>query len=221
MLTLRRRPRNRTLVRFKRAASARGASACVALIALATELVAAAPTTPRGPSEDVRRRVAAGEIVVTDTLPSGASTMARGGTAIAIVRAAPEHVWRVLVDYRGHPRYYPRVTAAEVVESDERHVLVRYRVAVPPFSFRFYVDKYPDPVRRRVEWHLAEGRAHGLFHENSGYWQVDTANGADASLVTYAIAIRTMLPAFLTGNAERASLVETVTGLRKLVEPQP
>jgi len=43
--------------------------------------------------------------------------------------------------------------------------------------------------------------------------------GVDASVVTYAIAVRTLLPAFLTGAAERASLTETVMALRKLVEP--
>src|SRR5262249_38382891 len=183
---------------------------------LAGALVAVAPTAPK--SEDVRRRLAAGDVVVTDALPPGASTTARGGTAIAIVRAAPEQVWRVIVDYRGHPRYYPRVTAADVVEADERHVIVHYRIAVGPFSSGFYMEKYPDPRRRRVEWHLADGRAHGPFRENSGYWQVDPADAPSASLVTYAIAVRTMLPAFITGGAESASLTETVTALRKLVE---
>jgi Polyketide cyclase / dehydrase and lipid transport len=118
-------------------------------------------------SDDVRRRLAAGEVVVTPALPPGASKTARGGTALAMMRASPEQVWRVIVDYRGHPRYYPRVTAAEVVDSDERHVLVRYQVTVSPFSFGFYMDKYPDPGRRRVEWHLADGHSHGLFRENS------------------------------------------------------
>jgi len=191
------------------------------LIVLASGLVAAASTAPpAGMSDDVRRRLVAGEVVVTAALPPGASTTARGGTAIAIIRASPETVWRVIVDYRGHPRYYPRVTAAEVVESDERHVLVHYQVTVFPFSFGFYMDKYPDPGRRRVEWHLADGRANGLFRENSGYWQVDDAD-ADTSLVTYAIAVRTLLPGFITGGREHASLIETVTALRKLVEPQP
>jgi ribosome-associated toxin RatA of RatAB toxin-antitoxin module len=196
------------------------ARARIARLALAGGLLAAAATAPAaGTSEDVRRRLAAGEVVVTDTLPPGASETARGGTALALVRASPERVWSVIVDYRGHPRYYPRVTGAEVVESDERRVLVRYRVTVLPFSFGFYMEKYPDHRRRRVAWQLAGGRSHGLFRENSGYWQVDEAAAADASLVTYAIAVRTVLPAFITGGAERDSLVETVTALRKLVEP--
>jgi ribosome-associated toxin RatA of RatAB toxin-antitoxin module len=133
-----------------------------------------------------------------------------------VVRASPEQVWRVLVDYPGHSRYYPRVVAAEVVESNERQVVVRYEVGIGPFAFNFHMNKYPDPRRRRIEWHLAEGRANGLFRENSGYWQVEAADRA--SLVTYAIAVRTMVPAFLTLGAERDSLTETITGMRKLAE---
>ena len=179
---------------------------------------ATATTAPGSGTPEDARRLAAGDVVVTDALPPGASEEARGGTAVALLRASPEEVWRVIVDYRGHPRYYPRVTAADVVEKDERHVIVRYRITVGPFSFGFYMEKYPDPLRRRVEWQLAAGRAHGLFRENSGYWQIDPTDAADASLVTYAIAVRTVLPAFVVSGSESASLAETVTALRKLVE---
>ena len=194
--------------------------ATAALIAVAGALLAtASPAFSPGLSEDVRRRLATGEIVVTDALPPGASQMARGGTALAIVRARPAEVWRVIVDYREHPRYYPRVSATDVVESDERRVVVRYRVTVGPFWSIFFMEKFPDPRQRRVHWHLAPGRPHGLFKENSGYWQVDRSDVEGASLVTYAIAVRTKLPEFVTAGAERDSLLETVNALRKLVEP--
>jgi ribosome-associated toxin RatA of RatAB toxin-antitoxin module len=189
----------------------------LALAVLAGGLVTvASPASLRELSEDQRNRLNAGEVIVGDTLPPGASESARGGTALALVRASPEHVWRVLVDYPGHTRYYPRVVAAEVVGGDARRVLVRYQVGLGPFSFGFHMDKFPDARRRRIDWHLAEGHSHGLFRENSGYWQVDAADAA--SLVTYAIAVRTLLPAFVTRGAERASLTETVTAMRKLAE---
>jgi hypothetical protein len=78
------------------------------------------------------------------------------------------------------------------------------------------MDKYPDPVRRRIEWHLAEGKSNSLFRENSGYWQVDDASGG--TLVTYAIAVRTILPGFATAGSERQSVVDTIMALRKLIE---
>jgi ribosome-associated toxin RatA of RatAB toxin-antitoxin module len=193
--------------------------AAVVCLAVGSLVAAASTAQPARPADEVRHRLATGEVVVTPALPPGASKEARGGTAVALMRASPAEVWRVIVDYRSHPRYYPRVTAADVVESDARRVIVRYQVSVSPFSFVFYMVKYPDPGRRRVEWHLADGRSHGLFRENSGYWQIDDAD-AGTSLVTYALAVRTMLPNFMTGDSERASLVDTVTALRKLVEPQ-
>jgi len=176
----------------------------------------AAPAPPLNLSDDQRHRLTAGDVIVLDALPPRASVSARGGTALAIVRASPAEVWRVLVDYPGHPRYYPRVVSAEVVEADERHALVRYTVGIGPFSFRFHMNKYPDATRRRIDWQLAEDRANSLFRENSGYWRVDDAEGG--SLVTYAVGVRTVLPGFLTRGAERESLVDTINALRSLVE---
>jgi ribosome-associated toxin RatA of RatAB toxin-antitoxin module len=188
----------------------------LALVSLALGLAAAPGATPLGLSADQQHRLAAGEVVVLDALPPGASESARGGTAVALVRAAPDRVWPVLVDYRGHPRYYPRVVSAELVEADARRALVRYEVAVGPFSFSFHMIKYPDPVRRRIDWHLDPSHANNFFRANTGYWQVDPAHGG--SLVTYAIAVRTILPGFATLGAERESLVSTIKKLRKLVE---
>lgn len=178
--------------------------------------LAASGVASLGLSADQQHRLAAGEVVVLDTLPPGASKSAGGGTAVGLVRAAPERVWPVLVDYRGHPRYYPRVVSAELVEADAQHALVRYEVGVGPFSFGFHMMKYPDPVRRRIEWHLDANHANNFFRENTGYWQVDPAEGG--SVVTYAIAVRTILPGFVTRGAERQSLVDTIKRLRKLVE---
>ena len=177
---------------------------------------AASGAASLGLSADQQHRLAGGEVVVLDTLPPGASTSAGGGTAVGLVRAAPERVWSVLIDYRGHPRYYPRVVSAEVVEADAQHALVRYEVGVGPLSFGFHMVKYPDPVRRRIEWHLDASRPNNFFRENTGYWQVDPADGG--SLVTYAIAVRTVLPGFATLGKERESLVDTIKKLRNLVE---
>lgn len=192
--------------------------AALALVSTGFGLAGAAPGAASvGLSADQQHRVAAGEVVVLDTLPPGASASASGGTAVGLVRAVPERVWPVLVDYRGHPRYYTRVVSAEVVEADARHALVRYEVAVGPLTFGFHMMKYPDAARRRIEWHLDPNHANNFFKENAGYWQLDPAEGG--SLVTYAIAVRTILPGFVTGGAQRESLVDTIKKLRKVVEP--
>ena len=164
-------------------------------------------------SPDQQHRVDAGEVVVLDTLPQGASESAQGGTAVAFVCAPPAAVWSILVNWPNHHTVYPRVTRAEVVRTDGTRVRVRYTVAIGPFSLDLYMDKQPDPASHRVTWRLAEDRPSRFFAENSGYWQVDPAGAG--SLVTYSVGTRTSLPAFLTRGAQRDSLVTAVENVRR------
>jgi hypothetical protein len=168
--------------------------------------------TPPTLSAVQRQRLEAGEVVVLDALPPGASESAQGGTAVGLVCAPTAVVWGILVDWRNHPAIYPRITRAEVTHADAVRVRVRYTLVIGPFSFDVPMDKYPDPARRRVEWRLAEGQPNRFFAESSGYWQVDDV-GAE-SVVTYAVATRTLVPAFLTRGSHRESLVSTVEAVR-------
>jgi len=47
---------------------------------------------------------------------------------------------------------------------------------------------------------------------------VDWHGAPVAPPVTYALAVRTVLPAFITRGAEQESLTETITAMRKLAE---
>ncbi len=165
------------------------------------------------------RQLRRGEVVLLDLLPPGGpKDGGQGGTAMALVHASPETVWNVLVNYAGHAGLYPRVVQAQVLESDASHALVRYQIGVGPFNFGFHVDNTVDPVRHRIEWHLDHARPNDLFRESWGYWQVEAHGGG--SLITYAMAARTVLPAFLTRGAERDGLVATVKAVRDRAQEQ-
>lgn len=164
-----------------------------------------------------RQRLERGEILVFDVLPPGGIVKdVQGGTAVALVRAAADVVWRVLVDYPRHSGLYPRVVAATVLDADRDHALVRYVVGVGPFSFGFHVDNYPDPAHGRLAWRLARDRHNDLFRDSWGFWQID--RGPTGVLLTYAMAARTVLPTFLTRGAERDGLVETLRAVRDRAE---
>jgi ribosome-associated toxin RatA of RatAB toxin-antitoxin module len=164
-------------------------------------------------SNEQLSQLSQGEVVLLDLLPPGGPEGGgQGGTAMALVHASPETVWSVLVNYTGHVGLYPRVVQAQVLELDPTHAVVRYEIGVGPFSFGFYVDNFPDATRHRIEWRLDHGRPNDLFRESWGYWQVER-HGED-SLITYAMAARTVLPAFLTRGAERDGLVATVKAVR-------
>jgi ribosome-associated toxin RatA of RatAB toxin-antitoxin module len=170
-----------------------------------------------GLSSEELQRLDRGEIVLLSALPPGGTGVrARGGTGVAVVHASADTVWRVLTDFAGHRGLYPRVVGAEVLETGAERALVRYVVGVGPLSFGFHVNNYPDASRRRLEWRLARERTNQLFRDNWGYWQIEP-HGRDV-LLTYAMAARTMLPAFVVRNAERDGLVETLKAVRERAE---
>jgi hypothetical protein len=167
-------------------------------------------------TDDQRRDLERGRVVVLETLPPGALPASRGGTAMARVSAPAEAVWRILVGYSGHAGLYPRVIEAEVLESGPGVDLVRYVVGIGPLSFGFHVNTFPDASRRRLDWRLATDRANGLFTDNVGYWEIEPA--PEDVLLTYAMAARTVLPTFITRGAERDGLVETIKAVRGRAE---
>ncbi len=168
-------------------------------------------------SHDLQRRLDGGEVILLDVLPPGGDIKtSRGGTALAVVHAPADAVWQVVVDYRRHAGLYPRVVRVEVVEADAGRALVRYVVGVGPFSFGFHVNNYPDEPRRRLVWRLAQDRSNELFRDSWGYWQIEPDRRG--AIVTYAMAARTVLPAFLTRGVERDGLVETLKAVRDRAE---
>jgi ribosome-associated toxin RatA of RatAB toxin-antitoxin module len=183
------------------------------LVVVVASTAAGRPALP----PDHHARLMRGEVVVLDELPPGGlSRPDQGGTAMAVVHAAPGTVWRVLVTYPDHRGLYPRVVEATVLETEPGRTLVRYVVGLGPFTFGFHVNNFPDAARRRIDWRLDQGRTNGLFRESWGYWQLEPAD--DGVLVTYAMAARMVLPAFLTRGSERDALVRTVEAVRERAE---
>jgi hypothetical protein len=169
--------------------------------------------TPVPLSPDQQRRLDAGEIVLLDARPPGASESSQGGTAVALVCAPVSVVWDILVDWGNHPAIYSHVKRAEVRHVEASRVRVHYTLSVWPLSVGIDVDTYPDEARHHIDWRLAEDQPSRFFAENTGYWQIEDA-GAD-SRVTYAVATRTIVPGILMRYSHRDSLVSTVEAVRK------
>jgi ribosome-associated toxin RatA of RatAB toxin-antitoxin module len=172
-----------------------------------------------GRTSEQDARLASGEVLVSPALPPGADVGALGGTVAALVHASPDAVWEVLVDYPHHSGLFPRVVGAQVLESAGRRTLVRYVIAVGPFSFGFHVNNYPDPGHRQLDWRLANDRRNDLFRASTGYWRLEPH--PHGVVLTYAMAARTVLPAFVTRGAERDGLVETIKAVRERAEQRP
>ena len=153
-----------------------------------------------------QQRLADGEIIVLDTRPP-APARARA-VARRRHRAGPWSRLGVLTDYPRHPRYYPKVVDAAVLEVSGARVIVRYTVRIGIFTFRFHMRKVSDPLAggSNGAWMRTGPRP---VRENSGYWLVEAHPGG--SLVTYAIAVRSYVPAFLTAGERAGSLARRST----------
>ena len=120
------------------------------------------------------------------------------------------------MDFPGHAGLFPRVKESEVLEHGSGRTLVRYRVSVGPFTFRFFVNNYAGAANHPLRWRLDRGRDYELFRDQWGYWKVEPWD--DGVLVTYAMGGRTTLPAFLTRGAGEQGAVQTVKALKERVE---
>ena len=163
-------------------------------------------------------RLNRGEIVFRTELPSGedAST-GNGGTAVALLEADVETVWKVLTDFAHYAGLFPRLTGSEVMRQEGPHALVQFRVSVGPFNFRFFVAHVVSWQERQIRWRLDRTQANDLFRDTWGYWRLEPTSGGRV-LVTYAMGARTILPGFLTNGSERESVVKTVAALKAQVE---
>lgn len=194
---------------------ARAAAALLVLVALLSLPLPAPGGIPLSPTE--QRLLRQGAIVFRRDLPAGGRRDdAMGGTALALLHADPDSVWRVLVDFPSHAGLFPRVKESAVLERGADRTLVRYLVAVGPFTFRFFVNNYADPSAHLLRWQLDLGRDNHLFRDHWGFWKVEPWEGG--VLVTYAMAGRTTLPAFLTRGAGQDGAVGTLQALKARVE---
>lgn len=158
-----------------------------------------------------------GRILFKPAVPAGGTlSSAMGGTALALLDADTETVWRTLVDFPGHAQLFPRVKESQVMERRVDRTLVRYLVAVGPFSFRFFINNYADPAAHVLRWELDRGQENGLFQDHWGYWKVEPWH--EGVLVIYAMGGRTTLPVFLTRGAGQEGTILTLKALKARVE---
>lgn len=180
-----------------------------------------APAAPLALSPSDRTLLGRGQIVFKTELPQApGAPVGNGGTAVALLQADPEEVWRILTDFAHYAGLFPRLKESEMMEQAGGRALVRFRVAVGPFSFRFFVTHIVSWAERRIRWQLDRSQSNDLFRDTWGYWQLDPA-GSDSVLVTYAMGSRTFLPSRLTRGSERDSVVETLAALKTRVEHTP
>jgi ribosome-associated toxin RatA of RatAB toxin-antitoxin module len=139
------------------------------LLALPTQVKAASPRACEpGEKPTVTEEVVRGKTFVVSKL---------------LVKARPDQVWQILVDYGNAAHVFPILRECELLENHgttkiARHVLAPSGV---PGTFE-YVLEIHECAPNSMEWH----RLSGDFHDVDGYWKLEPTEYGRHTMVTYA-----------------------------------
>ena len=173
----------------------------------------ASPPSPPSLTEEERRAVERGDVVLRDI--DGRSDGRR--MVVFTVDAPAEGVWAVVSRFSAFPRYIDEVKQAVVLEDGPDGTVVAFTVSQFGFSLTYYVRHRYDAVRREGTWTLDYTKESDL-DDSIGYWRVTPIPGSPGrSLVEHSthVALTTAMPGFLRAWIADTSLRSTGTWVRK------
>jgi ribosome-associated toxin RatA of RatAB toxin-antitoxin module len=99
-----------------------------------------------------------------------------------VVKAKPEQVFRILVDYENAPSVFPHLKKCHVLEDHGATKIVQHQVQPSgPFGTYNYILEVKEIPNKSLEWH----RVKGDFKEVDGYWKLEPSEGGHHTIVTY------------------------------------
>ena len=149
----------------------------------------AAPTAEaqrRGFSQDERRTLERGELVVREESRRRGALRLIGGTSFQVIDQPPEVVWRAIQDTERYPRFIPEAVEARVVDGRNRpERLVYLRHEQGPVGASYFVNVRLSAPRRTMQFRVDRTRP-GDLSEGWGFLQV-TGFGERQSMVTFGV----------------------------------
>ena len=171
---------------------------------------------------EVRRRLAAGEVVVQ----AGAAVdpeRPRGRVRAAVlIRARPEAIWAVMTDCRQTPLFVPglkycrRIDGAPDGRWEDIEQEIRYSWFLPTVRYVFRAD-YERP--HRIDFH----RISGDLKQEEGTWVLTPTPDGLGTVVEYEMYLDPgfWIPQALINRSLRKDLPAALAGLRERVEHPP
>jgi len=141
--------------------SPRAIATFIALIVTALSLSARAESGPSF-TDDELRRLDEGELLTrTRTIDLQAGSLI-GGTAMQVVDAHPDAVWRAVQDTPHYIHLLPEVDEARLVQRGRRNRLVYFRHSRGPLSASYHVQVVFDNSERTARFRVDRSRPHTL-----------------------------------------------------------
>lgn len=186
------------------------------LLLVTTAAVAGDPFSAPALSDDERKVLEKGEVVVRRLEPSGGKGLAV--LAVSVVDAAPPAVWPVVRDCQHFQDFMPRTKHSELKEEDGVK-LCRVELSMPfPLKDLWSETKSTvneAPPRFRRDWTLV----HGTYLRNDGSWTVLPWGDGAKTLVVYRLDTQpdSLVPDGLARAAQSKSLPEMMAAVKKRV----
>lgn len=143
--------------------------------------------------------------------------MSEQATERVMVRAAPERVWEVLLDFDRYPEWAADLKEVEVDERDGegRAARVRYRAAAFGRSTTYVLAYDYSDAPRQLTWKLVEG---DLTSKLDGTYVLEPSG--DETEVTYHLEVdlRVPIPGFVKRRAEGRIMQTALRELKVRVE---
>ncbi|MEW5737924.1 MAG: SRPBCC family protein [Myxococcota bacterium] len=185
-------------------------------VLLATAALAAEPLEAPTLSDDEKKLLEKGDVIVRRLEPTGGKGVA--ALAVGVVDAAPAEVWPVVRDCQHFKDFMPRTRHSELKQ--EGGVGLCHVELSLPFPMK---DLWSDtkstlreePPRYRRTWTLVRG----TYRRLDGSWTLLPWGDGSKTLAVYAIdsAPDSLVPDSLARSAQAKSLPEVVVSVRKRV----
>lgn len=134
-----------------------------------------------------------------------------------VVKAKPEHIFRILTDYENAPGVFPHLLKCHVLENHGSTKIVEHKVQPSgPFGTYTYVLQVKEVPGKSLEWH----RIRGDFKEVDGLWKLDPLEGGRHTFVTYTSHINggLFLPPILIKRQVHADMPGVMSALKSQAE---
>lgn len=160
-----------------------------------------------------RERLAAGEALVEMVEVAGSPI--REGVARRVLAAAPERVYRAIVDYAHYAEFMPFVTSSQPAGANEWELVLDLPWPTPDQRFRITAESAPAADGWHSSWRLVPGS--GNVTENRGDWTLEPFGTGTLVTLRMRSQAAAPVPLSLQERATRESLPWVLDGLRQHV----
>jgi ribosome-associated toxin RatA of RatAB toxin-antitoxin module len=131
-----------------------------------------------------------------------------------VVHAKPEHVWRVLTDYKNACSVFPQLRKCETLEEKGATKILKHKIQPSGLAgcTYEYVLEVRETAPRTLEWH----RLSGDFKSVDGLWKLEPTNAGHDTLVTYSSYVNggVFIPQFMIKRQSKIDMPDVLANLK-------